>query len=170
MCNERPAVSSGRERIAGREGYNCTGVGYRTRFSRAKLEGSIAEKLAFPFSAACLPIHCHSLNHPIMLPTRALLGQARLTLFTRAGCGLCDTAKHTVLQLNKRRPFDYVEKDIMDAGNKEWRDVYDFDVPVLHVQSVKDGLPKEADLSDTRKLFHRWTEQEVEQLVDEAEK
>lgn len=58
----------------------------------------------------------------------------------------------------------------MDAGNKEWRNVYDFDVPVLHVQSVKDDLPKEADLSDTRKLFHRWTEQEVEQLVDEAEK
>lgn len=72
--------------------------------------------------------------------------------------------------MNKRRPFDYEEKDIMDAGNKQWKDVYEFDVPVLHIQSVKDGLPKEADLSDARKLFHRWTEQEVEQLVDEAEK
>ncbi|OQD74831.1 hypothetical protein PENDEC_c009G03097 [Penicillium decumbens] len=105
-----------------------------------------------------------------MLPTRALFSQARLTLFTRAGCGMCDTAKHTVVQLNKRRPFEYVEKNIDDAGNKKWKDVYDFDVPVLHVQSVNDGLPKEADLSDARKLFHRWTELEVEQLVDEAEK
>lgn len=105
-----------------------------------------------------------------MFPTRILLGQARLTLFTRAGCGLCDTAKHTVVQLNKRRPFEYVEKDIMDAGNKQWKDVYEFDVPVLHVQSVENGQPKGADLSDPRKLFHRWTEQEVEQLVNDAEK
>lgn len=95
---------------------------------------------------------------------------ARLTLFTRAGCGLCDTAKHTMTQLQKRRPFEYVEKDIMDTKNKQWKDVYEFDVPVLHAQSVRNGLPKEAELSDARKLFHRWTEQEVENLVDEAEK
>lgn len=105
-----------------------------------------------------------------MLPTRSLLSQARLTLFTRAGCGLCDTAKHTVVQLQKRRPFEYVEKDIMLPENKSWKEVYDYDVPVLHIQSVNDGLPKEADLSDKRKLFHRWTEQEVEQQVNEAEK
>lgn len=105
-----------------------------------------------------------------MFPTRVLFGQARLTLFTRAGCGLCDTAKHTIVQLNKRRPFEYVEKNIEDAGNKQWKDVYDFDVPVLHVQAVNNGHPKEATLSDARKLFHRMTEQEVEQLVDEAEK
>lgn len=95
---------------------------------------------------------------------------ARLTLFTRAGCGLCDTAKHTVIQLQKRRPFEYVENDIMAAKNKHWKDVYEFDVPVLHAQSVKNGLPKGAELSDPRKLFHRWTEQEVEELIDEAEK
>ncbi|KAJ5107369.1 hypothetical protein N7456_004044 [Penicillium angulare] len=105
-----------------------------------------------------------------MFPTRALFSQARLTLFTRASCGLCDTAKHTVIQLQKRRPFEYVEKDIMDPANASWKEVYDYDVPVLHVQSVNNGLPKEADLSDARKLFHRWTEQEVEQLVNEAEK
>lgn len=105
-----------------------------------------------------------------MFPTRVLLNQARLTLFTRAGCGLCDTAKHTVIQLQKRRPFEYAERDIMEPGNKSWRDVYDFDVPVLHIQSVQDGLPKEAELSDARKLFHRFTESQIEQLVDEAEK
>ncbi|KAJ5587624.1 uncharacterized protein N7459_003389 [Penicillium hispanicum] len=105
-----------------------------------------------------------------MLPTRILFGQARVTLFTRAGCGLCDTAKHTVVQLNNRRPFEYVETDIMAPGNKQWKEVYDFDVPVLHVQSVENGLPRQAELSDARKLFHRWTEQEVERLVDEAEK
>lgn len=104
-----------------------------------------------------------------MFPTRSLWGQARLTLFTRAGCGLCDTAKNTVVQLQKRRPFEYVEKDIMEPGNQSWKDVYDYDVPVLHIQSVGNGLPKEAELSDTRKLFHRWTEQELEKVVNEAE-
>ncbi|KAJ5098767.1 hypothetical protein N7532_005768 [Penicillium argentinense] len=105
-----------------------------------------------------------------MLTTRALFGQARLTLFTRAGCGLCDNAKATVTKLHKRRPFEYIETYIDEPGNKKWKDVYDFDVPVLHVQSVGEGLPKEAELSDARKLFHRMTEQEVEKLVDEAEK
>lgn len=101
-----------------------------------------------------------------MLPSRALLSAARATLFTRDGCGLCDTAKHTVVQLNKRRPFDYTELDIMTPANKPWRDVYDFDVPVLHVQYNKG----QTELSDPKKLFHRFTEQEVENLVDEAEK
>ncbi|KAL4924431.1 glutaredoxin family protein [Aspergillus undulatus] len=99
-----------------------------------------------------------------MFPTAHLLQAARVTLFTRAGCGLCDTAKNTVTQLHKRRPFDYSEVDIMVPGNKEWKDVYEFDVPVLHVQSAIGAL------SDPKKLFHRWTEQEVETLVNNAEK
>ena len=99
-----------------------------------------------------------------MLPTR-ILQAARVTLFTRAGCGLCDTAKHTVVQLNQRKPFYYKELDIMTPENKSWRDVYDFDVPVLHVQSATG----QKGLSDAKKLFHRFSEQEVETLVDEAD-
>lgn len=57
----------------------------------------------------------------------------------------------------------------MAPGNESWREVYDFDVPVLHVQSVQDGMPIQADLSDARKLFHRWTEEEVARSVDAAE-
>ncbi|KAI9372488.1 hypothetical protein BJX61DRAFT_443093 [Aspergillus egyptiacus] len=100
-----------------------------------------------------------------MLPTTRLFQAARVTLFTRAGCGLCDTAKLTVNKLHKRCPFDYSEVDIMGPGNKAWKDVYEFDVPVLHVQSATNGT-----LSDPKKLFHRWTEQEVETLVNDAEK
>lgn len=99
-----------------------------------------------------------------MFPTR-ILQAARVTLFTRAGCGLCDTAKTTVTQLHKRRPFDYAEIDIMVPEHKQWKDVYDFDVPVLHVQPDVAG-----GISDPKKLFHRWTEQEVESLVDNADK
>ena len=106
-----------------------------------------------------------------MFPTRALLSNAaRVTLFTRVNCGLCDTAKHTVSQLNKRRPFNYSELDIMVPENKTWKDVYEFDVPVLHVQSAKGQQGGNTELSDPKKLFHRFTEQEVEKLVDEAEK
>ncbi|PWY89740.1 hypothetical protein BO70DRAFT_392954 [Aspergillus heteromorphus CBS 117.55] len=100
-----------------------------------------------------------------MFPTAIRLQAARVTLFTRANCGLCDTAKLTVSQLHKRRPFDYAEMDIQLPANKAWKDVYDFDVPVLHVQSVAGDA-----LSDPKKLFHRWTEQEMETLIDAAEK
>lgn len=106
-----------------------------------------------------------------MFPTLRLAQAARVTLFTRAGCGLCDTAKHTVTQLHKRRPFDYTETDIQLPEHKQWKDVYDYDVPVLHVQSVKrQQAGGKSELSDPKKLFHRWTEQEVEDLVDQAEK
>jgi glutaredoxin len=100
-----------------------------------------------------------------MFPTARLLQAARVTFFTRAGCGLCDTAKNTVAQLQKRRPFEYSEIDIMVPGNKEWKGVYEFDVPVLHVQSANTA----GELSDPKKLFHRFTEKEVETLVDDAE-
>ncbi|KAA8651984.1 hypothetical protein EYZ11_001743 [Aspergillus tanneri] len=106
-----------------------------------------------------------------MFPTLRLAKAARVTLFTRAGCGLCDTAKHNVMQLQKRRPFEYTELDIMVAENKSWKDVYEFDVPVLHVQSVQGQQAGTGGaLSDPKKLFHRFSEQEVENLVDEAEK
>jgi hypothetical protein len=100
-----------------------------------------------------------------MFFTRALLGSnaARLTLFTRAQCGLCDTAKLTVSKLHQRRKFNYTELDIMAPGNKQWKDVYEFDVPVLHIQSQQ-LMPEEP-----RKLFHKFTEEEVEKLVNEAE-
>jgi glutaredoxin len=99
--------------------------------------------------------------------TRALLSSnaARLTLYTRANCGLCDTAKLTVSKLQQRKAFDYAEVDIMVPEHKQWKDVYEFDVPVLHVQ------PSHSDKeSELRKLFHRFSEAEVEKLVTEAER
>lgn len=106
-----------------------------------------------------------------MFPTRVLLShtQVRLTLFTRPNCSLCDTAKRTVTNLRKHRKFDYFEMDIMIPGNKVWKDVYELDVPVLHVQtcalgSSATGEPMTA--LEPKKLFHRFTEQEVEKLVN----
>ncbi|KAJ9240585.1 hypothetical protein DTO169E5_3917 [Paecilomyces variotii] len=103
-----------------------------------------------------------------MLATRVLFSQAvRLTLFTRAGCGLCDTAKHNVSKFLAQKPLHYSEVDIMEPGNKAWKDVYEFDVPVLHVQTETKA---NSELSDPKKLFHRFTEQEVEEAVNEVSK
>ncbi|PGH05130.1 hypothetical protein AJ79_06878 [Helicocarpus griseus UAMH5409] len=104
-----------------------------------------------------------------MRPTSRLLQSARLTLFTRVNCGLCDTAKNTIANLQLKKPFSYTEIDIMVPQNKTWKDVYEFDVPVLHVQQIiskaNDG---QETLSDPKKLFHRFTEQEVEKTIKEA--
>jgi hypothetical protein len=51
----------------------------------------------------------------------------------------------------------------MAPENTQWKDVYEFDVPVLHVQSPQ------RTTQEPRKLFHRFTEQEVEQVIDQAE-
>ncbi|EED24201.1 conserved hypothetical protein [Talaromyces stipitatus ATCC 10500] len=97
--------------------------------------------------------------------TRTLLNSqpARLTLFTRAQCGLCDTAKLTLSQLQQRRTFRYNEVDIMAPKNKKWKDVYEFDVPVLHVQPANSD-----EESKLRKLFHRFSEVEIVKVVDEV--
>ena len=68
-----------------------------------------------------------------MFSSRLLLQKAlQLTLFTRANCGLCQTAKSAVSGISgKVKPFSYSEVDIMDTGNERWKDVYEFDVPVV---------------------------------------
>ncbi|KKZ65549.1 hypothetical protein EMCG_08622 [[Emmonsia] crescens] len=104
-----------------------------------------------------------------MRPSSRLLQNTRLTLFTRVNCSLCDAAKNTLTKLREKKPFLYSEIDVMVPQNKTWKDVYEFDVPVLHVQRVisKSNDGRET-LSDPKKLFHRFTEQEVEKTIKEA--
>ncbi|OAP60834.1 hypothetical protein AYL99_05836 [Fonsecaea erecta] len=99
-------------------------------------------------------------SRALLLPLRRQSG-IQLTLFTRANCGLCDVAKARIgefmansksnstkdisnntttatdkqqqQQLDTRRIIHYAEIDIMDPAQAKWRDVYEFDVPVLHV-------------------------------------
>lgn len=100
-----------------------------------------------------------------MFPTRSLLSKSvGLTFFTRANCSLCDTAKHNVNQLLKRKPLPYSEIDVMTTGNEKWKNVYEFDTPVLHIQRTD-----QANAAEPKKLFHRFSEQEVEKLVNEVE-
>lgn len=55
----------------------------------------------------------------------------RITLFTRANCGLCTRAKSALSDVWDKRPFDYAEVDIIEPAHKAWRDLYDIDVPVV---------------------------------------
>lgn len=105
-----------------------------------------------------------------MRPSTVLrMYSARLTLFTKADCGLCDTAKARLAQVQKRRAVEYSEVDIMSKENHNWFNMYAFDVPVLHVSRVMHTYSKPDIVSEEKKLMHRFTEEEVEALIDEAE-
>ena len=56
---------------------------------------------------------------------------ARLVLFTRSNCSLCETAKSVVSAVRKRHDVNVAQVDIMARGNEQWKDVYEFDVPVV---------------------------------------
>ncbi|KAI9738653.1 MAG: hypothetical protein M1834_008158 [Cirrosporium novae-zelandiae] len=107
-----------------------------------------------------------------MYPTARLLLQqsSRITLFTRVNCSLCTIAKTTLIMIQKRRPFEYREIDVMAPGQKRWRDIYEFDTPVIHVQKNKQEAGEPDLAAEAKKLMHRFTEEEVETLMDEAER
>lgn len=94
---------------------------------------------------------------------------ARLTLFTKSDCGLCDTAKTRLAEVQKRRTVEYNEVDIMKEDNKKWFNMYAFDVPVLHVDRVMHTYSKPDIISLEKKLMHRFTVEEIEAVVEEAE-
>jgi hypothetical protein len=99
------------------------------------------------------------------------LSQIHLTLFTRANCGLCDTAKSRLTEFRGKHslPVNYLEVDIMAAGQRQWRDVYDFDVPVLHIDSTEDAKEQfQPGLGAAKKLMHRFTIEELENAVNEV--
>ena len=59
----------------------------------------------------------------------------RVTLYTRAGCCLCDEAKHTLAGLRGRAEFEYEEIDIdRDPG---LRSRYNDEVPVIAIDGRK---------------------------------
>ena len=59
----------------------------------------------------------------------------RLTLYTRAGCCLCDDAKQVIGRARRRAAFDYQEFDI--DGDPELRRLYNDEVPVIAINGVK---------------------------------
>jgi len=58
-----------------------------------------------------------------------------VTLYTRAGCCLCDDAKRVITDARKRAAFDYEELDI--NADPELRRLYNDEVPVIAIDRVK---------------------------------
>ncbi|KIW38016.1 uncharacterized protein PV06_09992 [Exophiala oligosperma] len=100
-----------------------------------------------------------------MRPSLALRA-VRLTLFTRPDCGLCDVAKSRLVEFRQRRNVDYSEINIDTPEQKQWKNVYDYDVPVLHIDKYSSEAPT---LKAAKKLMHRFTIEEVTKAVDEVE-
>ena len=59
----------------------------------------------------------------------------QVTLYTRAGCCLCDDAKRVLLDARRRADFDYEEFDI-DTDPDLLR-LYNDEVPVIAINRVK---------------------------------
>jgi glutaredoxin len=58
-----------------------------------------------------------------------------VTLYTRAGCCLCDDAKRVLLQARRSTDFDYEEYDI--DGDPALVRLYNDEVPVIAINRVK---------------------------------
>ncbi|MGA3016267.1 MAG: glutaredoxin family protein [Bryobacteraceae bacterium] len=62
----------------------------------------------------------------------------RVTLYTRAGCHLCEEAKRVIEAARWRADFDYEEVDIDgDDSDRELRRRYNDEVPVIAINGVK---------------------------------
>ncbi|MGH9720867.1 MAG: glutaredoxin family protein [Bryobacteraceae bacterium] len=59
----------------------------------------------------------------------------RVTLYTRAGCHLCEEAKAVLSAARRRAAFDLDEIDI--DGDSELRRLYDQEVPVVAIDGTK---------------------------------
>lgn len=73
-------------------------------------------------------------------PTRRLLQlSSRITFFTRDTCGLCKQAKGVLSNVWDKRPFEYkeVNVDLPEPESKAWRNLYDFDVPVVRHYDIE---------------------------------
>ena len=73
--------------------------------------------------------HCTSTT---MFPTFALRNFAcRITLFTRSNCKLCSDAKEVLSNVWDKRPFEYDEINVMEHSDQKWKNMYEFDTPVV---------------------------------------
>ena len=67
--------------------------------------------------------------------TNAPMARPKVTLYTRAGCCLCDDARRVLSDARRRADFDYEELDIdLDS---ELRRQYNDEVPVIAINQVK---------------------------------
>eukprot|EP01135_Chromosphaera_perkinsii_P007564 Nk52_evm20s914 gene=Nk52_evmTU20s914 len=77
----------------------------------------------------------------------------RIAVFTKKDCSLCVVAKDALNAFKAKRPdlpFEVEEVDISREENKKWFDLYQFDIPVMHL----DGKHFMKHRVDDEKLKH----------------
>ncbi|KAI9857437.1 MAG: hypothetical protein M1824_004845 [Vezdaea acicularis] len=57
----------------------------------------------------------------------------------------------------------------MDEEAKAWRNVYEFDTPVVHFEKSSRPTDSQEIALKARKLMHRFSEAEVERILDQVE-
>ncbi|KAF2833353.1 hypothetical protein CC86DRAFT_399980 [Ophiobolus disseminans] len=100
-----------------------------------------------------------------MFRATSRLLDCRITFFTRSPCGLCDTAKAVVQSVNAQRPVAYKEINVMEPGHEQWKSLYEFDTPVIHI----DKADAQETTPSSLKLMHRFKEDEVLKMMDAVE-
>lgn len=77
----------------------------------------------------------------------------RIILFTRANCTLCDESKLVLSTVWNKKPVDYHETNVMARGQRQWKDLYKFDTPVLRLPgSPRTVLPRRGMFSTTAEV------------------
>jgi hypothetical protein len=82
----------------------------------------------------CRKINILATPPPTKMRASAILRQQwslRMTLFIRQNCSLCTDAKDVMSKVWDRRPFEYTEIDVMAPGQTKWKNLYEFDTPVV---------------------------------------
>ncbi|UKZ73163.1 hypothetical protein TrVFT333_000804 [Trichoderma virens FT-333] len=137
---------------------------YRSALNGAVISGywDIVEIL---LEAGAMP-DCHLQEQP---DEEWLQRACRITLFSRDTCGLCTQAKGVLSDVWDKRPFQYIEVDLAKPEFKHWKNLYDFDIPVIHIS--KSDTPEEDinRVGKAIKLMHRFTTEEVEAKMDQVE-
>ena len=77
----------------------------------------------------------------------------RVTLYTRAGCHLCEEAHQVLERARGREPGDLEILDIDAAA--EWRRLYDYEVPVIAIAGVKAFKYRVTEVERRKKLRAR---------------
>ena len=88
------------------------------------------------FIAGIVLIHLMGTRAALLAAQGSLLVMTpRVTLYTRAGCCLCDEAKKVLAEARRRADFDYEEFDI--DLDPELRRRYNDEVPVIAINQVE---------------------------------
>lgn len=69
-----------------------------------------------------------------------------------------------------KRPFVFREIDIIKHDSEAWRNLYEFDVPVIHISKAQNPDEDPKLSSKAVKLMHRFSQDEVTAKMDTVER